>query len=51
MGNRYTNGVIACLYGSLDEWNPYLDDHSRQLQDHLQHFQEKIVDPLAACNA
>lgn len=50
-GHRYTNAVIACLDGSFDSiWDTGLDADSKRLQDHLRQFQEKIVDPLAACS-
>ena len=51
MGRRYTNAVIACLDGTFDKiWEPGLARNSQQLYDHLREFQEKIIDPLAACS-
>ena len=51
MGDRYTDAVVACLDGSFDEiWEWISPDDSHQLQNHLRRFQEKIVDPLAACS-
>lgn len=51
-GHGYTNAVIACLDGSLNEiWETDSDDDPQQLQDHLLEFQRKIIDPLAGCSA
>lgn len=51
-GVRYRDAVISCLSRDFDSiWERRTVDQQRQLQEHLELFQNTVVDKLAVCNA
>ena len=52
-GRRYSDVVVACLDKGFDRfWDDATEyDPSTQLKRYLRHLQNKVVDPLAVCNA
>ena len=52
-GGRYRDAVVACLNRSFDFFweDPPPYDGQMQLQRYLRQVQNKVVDPLAVCNA
>jgi len=51
-GARYRDAVRSCLSRDFDSfWETEAGDQQRQLQAHLEHFQDMVVDRLAVCNA
>ncbi len=51
-GARYRDAVRSCLSNDFDNiWETGAGNQQRQLQRHLERFQNMIVDRLAECNA
>ena len=51
-GARYRDAVRSCLSREFDNlWEKEAGDAQRQLQVHLEQFQNLVVDKLAVCNA